>query len=482
MDQARAVRHRFLALVALVCVPLLTLPLSAQEVRGVVVDQATGVPIEGVTVLLLGGDYQQHGAMATDDEGRFALAAPRPGEYVVVAQVTGYTTLVSPTIQLLRGQARQHRFEIKTLGWSPEPAPEPEYTAESMARALALMCEGENDLAEQGILVGIVRDSLTSIPLPEVDTRLEWTEGGRLRQRSRISGPDGSFVFCDAPAGKARHLSAEVAGLASSGTTFEVRRGMIKRKDVYLNLSDGGRPGDIFGTVTDHATGGPVSGAEIKLGGLNLTTFSREDGKFSFMNVPWGVYFLAVDHIAFAHQEQAIRIMGDRAHEVELSLATGAIDLDPISVTVHSRQLFGALRGFEERRDRGFGYFLDKTQIANRGAVKLVELLREIPGVRVKRARAGVQEAPGRATTNALYFRNCWRYTPEGEVLAEPPMLYVDGVKQLMIDLTRGDLDTVLPSDIEAMEVYLGPSQIPGEFGGTDSGCGVIAIWTKRGR
>jgi len=31
----------------------------------------------------------------------------------------------------------------------------------------------------------------------------------------------------------------------------------------------------------------------------------------------------------------------------------------------------------------------------------------------------------------------------------------------------------------ESIEIYRGGSEIPGEFGGSGSGCGVIAIWTK---
>lgn len=40
----------------------------------------------------------------------------------------------------------------------------------------------------------------------------------------------------------------------------------------------------------------------------------------------------------------------------------------------------------------------------------------------------------------------------------------------------------ISPGDVEAIEVFAGSSQIPAEFGGSTAGCGVIALWTKRGR
>ena len=35
--------------------------------------------------------------------------------------------------------------------------------------------------------------------------------------------------------------------------------------------------------------------------------------------------------------------------------------------------------------------------------------------------------------------------------------------------------------DIEGIEVYTGPSDVPGEFAGRNAGCGVIVVWTRSG-
>lgn len=40
----------------------------------------------------------------------------------------------------------------------------------------------------------------------------------------------------------------------------------------------------------------------------------------------------------------------------------------------------------------------------------------------------------------------------------------------------------VQPEDVHAIEVYRTPSEIPAQFGGAESACGVILVWTQRGR
>jgi hypothetical protein len=35
--------------------------------------------------------------------------------------------------------------------------------------------------------------------------------------------------------------------------------------------------------------------------------------------------------------------------------------------------------------------------------------------------------------------------------------------------------------DIIGLEVYTGPSEVPGEYAGRYAGCGVVVIWTRSG-
>jgi hypothetical protein len=52
---------------------------------------------------------------------------------------------------------------------------------------------------------------------------------------------------------------------------------------------------------------------------------------------------------------------------------------------------------------------------------------------------------------------------------------FIDGVR------VRGDdLWTVMPSQVEGIEVYRGAANAPGVFQDR-SGCGVVLVWTRRG-
>jgi hypothetical protein len=67
------------------------------------------------------------------------------------------------------------------------------------------------------------------------------------------------------------------------------------------------------------------------------------------------------------------------------------------------------------------------------------------------------------------------------------PAVYVDGTYVFggrnTPAGTEGDRidDYVIPTEVEAVEVYDSPGSLPAEFGGSRAGCGVVVIWTRRG-
>jgi hypothetical protein len=62
-------------------------PASAQAVKGIVTDSATGKPIAGVAVTIVGTDLRS----TTGADGYYRIAPLSAGERVVRAELTGYT-------------------------------------------------------------------------------------------------------------------------------------------------------------------------------------------------------------------------------------------------------------------------------------------------------------------------------------------------------------------------------------------------------
>jgi hypothetical protein len=89
--------------------PLLCVPgaLSAQVVRGVVRDSASREPAAGVLVALLQRASGERRTVLTDEEGRFAIAAPGVGRYALETKRIGVRPALSPEFSLGAGEARE---------------------------------------------------------------------------------------------------------------------------------------------------------------------------------------------------------------------------------------------------------------------------------------------------------------------------------------------------------------------------------------
>src|SRR5437867_4201898 len=111
---------------------------------------------------------------------------------------------------------------------------------------------------------------------------------------------------------------------------------------------------------------------------------------------------------------------------------------------------------FERRRESGLGAFLTQERIERANTASLVDVLATVRGVQQvcisnQCVAKMVRSPPG-----------CY------------PQYYLDGNESssYFARLTP-------PQDVKGVEIYRGSSETRGEVQGCNSGCGVIAIWTK---
>lgn len=89
-------------------------PVSAQVVRGLVTDSATGQPVAGAGVSLLA----RRAGLArgkTQEDGSYELAAPAPGRYRVQFTMPGYRLLITPEFQVRAGESVDFSFRASAL-------------------------------------------------------------------------------------------------------------------------------------------------------------------------------------------------------------------------------------------------------------------------------------------------------------------------------------------------------------------------------
>ncbi|NNK64317.1 MAG: TonB-dependent receptor, partial [Gemmatimonadetes bacterium] len=284
----------------------------------------------------------------------------------------------------------------------------------------------------------------------------EWVAGGRVARREGRSGVDGLFVFCDLPAGPTIRLRAAHTDRVGPASTVSVHAESIHRIDLALPQVVSERPGRLLGRVLDSGGGTGVALAELSIPGAGLRMWTDTNGHFAIDSLPPGVHTLRVEGLGYETREVAVVVAPDGAHGVEVPLSRDPIELGPVVVTVRSPRWFGDMSGFQRRMRLAAGFFLTRQDIARVQPARLLDLIREAPGVTVT-------ERFGRAPTIRMRGRVC------------DPDLVVDRVptrdRSLLADL-RG-------ADLEAVEVYRSVAENPGEWS-RPGACGAIVVWTRR--
>lgn len=477
-----ALRTLFAGVSTLAAVPVATLAvlaaspavagegvLEAQDVpdevvvEGLVLDSAQAAPEPGVppaagAVPLAGARVRVSGVdevVVTDSAGRFSVAVPGPGTWTFTFD-----------------HARLDSLGILNAGWTPvrvtgEGPTRVELAIPSYPTLLALMCERVPGAGEDAIVGG--RVFLSGRPAADVVMDLRSRGQGPEGQGvtlAELSEEDGMFLFCSVPAETDLALAGNLTQDAGDGGTFRLEPGEILALDV--RLSEGGA-GQLTGTVQDGRTGSPLPDAVVMVEGDGEGSggvVSDAQGRFSVPPLPAGVYTVRVEHLAYRQVTDTVRVPGgDAAVRLEVSLLADAIPLDPIAVQVESRSTVGRLGDVYDRMDRmrqlGLGRIFDRGDIEDAGAIRVSHLVAQLPGVQTH-AIAGSPNLVLRLTRNEC-----------------DPSVYVDGVRWT----GQGVDEAVTVGELEAVEVYRRISEIPGEFWDEQATrCGVVAVWTRRGR
>lgn len=225
--------------------------------------------------------------------------------------------------------------------------------------------------------------------------------------------------------------------------------------------SEGDSTATLVGTVVSAMTGGPLEGAQVFLDRSRNGAITDSTGHFRIPRVPAGfVDTVRVRLIGYATQSAPLRLTPGATTRAVISLSQKVLRVEELEVEVERSPLRSSLAEFERHRKTGNGFFVTPQMIEQQDPSYASDLLRRVPGVTVS------GQVTGQAVIRFVHSSgNCY------------PNLYLNGTPW-----PRHNLDELSPSQILAMEVYRGTSEVPLRFHGPGrEDCGVIVVWTRQG-
>jgi CarboxypepD_reg-like domain len=221
----------------------------------------------------------------------------------------------------------------------------------------------------------------------------------------------------------------------------------------------------ISGTVSDKGSHTAIPLADILFVTEGRIATSDSAGRYSFAGLPPGEAHFVVRSRHYPTTEVIVELKSgdDLVLPIELDSTRSArmAQLPAVAVTARVAMLNYRLVDFERRRHTGAGQYLTDDEIRSSGAANLTDATRNMRGMTTH--CGGNAEVTGCRIHMVRAPNNC------------PPEYIVDG----RVDNVFGPMTPI--RDIIALEVYLGASDVPGEFAGARAGCGTIVIWTLSG-
>ncbi|HJR33439.1 MAG TPA: TonB-dependent receptor [Gemmatimonadales bacterium] len=235
----------------------------------------------------------------------------------------------------------------------------------------------------------------------------------------------------------------------------------------------------------------PIEGAEIGVPGTGMTTFSSATGSF-LLRVPV-LAELLVRIRRPGYKSQLLKLRPPWSGAIELQ--QGVFELPEIKVTARNAKPaeYASTTKYDDffrRRRQGFGLFIERSDIERRAPTRVAELLQGRAGVRVDLRMSGASGG------TIVRFVRCSEFPPKINVYIDGRRQMPDG-KVMMAASASGNregdaetkreaqavvgtmLDRIAIGDIELIEVFRGPGELPPEF--NDGNCGAIAVWTRQG-
>jgi len=338
-------------------------------------------------------------------------------------------------------------------------------------------CPPPDSLAGMGAIVGRVVDGETEVPLGFVQLRLR--VAGIEAPIEGLSNSSGYFKFCSVPTGSFT-LTGQLGQLG--GLKGPMPLGPGKTGTIELELSAPAEEwdtGTLTGTVFSSDSGKPVEGVAVLLLSLGQTAISNVKGNFTFPSLPPAEYEIQLNRLGYAEATSRVEVESRKTVHTRVEMTFEPVPLDPLTVTaVRRRVLLPGLEDVERRYHSGWGQWVLANEIQVRSPRRLSDVL-DMTGTTVHGSLGFEKLRIRRTGCGPLVYLDDILVTrcPRGGG-PKPPAEDECNPEREAFDV----VNMIHPMDVVAVEVYRGPAEIPGKYIDSNARCGVILVWTRRGR
>lgn len=344
--------------------------------------------------------------------------------------------------------------------------------------ALPLTSGREAVAQEMVSITGRVVDGITGDPIPGVAVTVA-SRGLSVQPGFQLeTDSEGEFTVPSIAVGEYRLELSHPRYNPAVGDFTVMRTGGFETSMQPVGHSDGELVTGIVGVLTDESDA-LLGGVTVRAGQGQIGTFTDARGEFLLDRLIPGQHVIEFSMIGYAPRADTIRVTAGRVTNVRVSLSVDPVALDPIEVSVERREVRLQNVDFYHRRHMGFGRFIDRQDIENRGPAEMTDLFTGIPGVEIYPdpfngiekyvvLRIGRLRIPTGPRSDGLPgYHRCF------------PRVYVDGVLTANGGSEPAHLDSFLNTNaIAGIEIYHTEAGLPPQFAG-GSFCGVIAVWTR---
>lgn len=230
----------------------------------------------------------------------------------------------------------------------------------------------------------------------------------------------------------------------------------------------------LSGRVVDGASGHPLAGAVIVLGGRRANADTI--GRFVMSRLIPGKWRISLRSLGYTPFDSLIDLESYDTTRVEIKLIRLGPLLDTVNVTAPA-DVPTRLVEFEARRARKLGRYITPVEMRKNDERGFADVLRRLPGLGLQEGDRGIflysptQQPPGALRGNAL--KPCY------------VQIVLDGVSIYQMGFGGSpdgppDVSLLVTRNFDAVEYYSSPSRTPPEFRTNGATCGTLVLWSRR--